>query len=497
MPVYSPTGGSIIPQGGAPGTPLPPSVPTPAPKNTAYIQAGIDKANNQGKPGYDVFGDPLKKPSEPAVITSTTISDKVIPDAQKKVADLAKKGSFLGPDNQPYYADGSAVGGPEGSTFDPATGKYKPTDTTSYDAASFYGNEATGDKGDAAWQAVQAQFAPLKSQLDADTLALVNSIHDQFNALRAQQQQFNKGAEAVRSRGLFTSGTTRYAPADAQGVMLAQTSYGLQQIANLDAQENTAIANAQAAARSDNMELMTKALGMAEDARKEKQTAATKILDQINTANQKLAEQKKQSSRDEAIAGIASQGITDPKQILNYLNEYDDGTPTGGDFTADEVDKALKALTIAGTTAKDLTNDFQTFQYIRDNPDIGLPKDIAALPPGEQYFAYLAKVKGAQTAPKTSKTATTGTGAPTWEEYKTVAAKVAGVNYLPGPEEAQLKAQYDAQYGDNPNRKAFTDTELKKLEQAGLLNADRQKQLDYLFKKTDTAESVNLPSSLK
>lgn len=427
-----------------------------------------------------------QKPSEPAVISSTTVSDQVIPDAQKKLTELSQKGTTTGSNGQPVYANGAPVPPPAGSKYNAETGQFDPIDTSDTSVAGFYG-DGSGNGGDADYQAITAQFAPLKAQLDASTLQTVNAIHSQFDALRAQQQQFNRAAEASRSVALMRGGTTRYAPLDAAGTMLAQTSYGLQQIANLNAQENTAIASANAAQQSGNMKLMTEALNMAEDARKAKQDAAATVLDQINTANQKLNEARLQANRDEQIANLVSAGTTNPAIVLKTLND------AGGNFTANEVDAALKNLTVAGTSSKDISTDLSTFNYIKEN--FGLPKDIASLPPSDQYFAYLAAVKGAQTTPK--KPTSSPTGNPSWEEYLAAAQKASNQSYFMKPEEAQLRAQYDAQYGEKGTAIPFTKTQLQKLEAAGLLNAQRAKQLEYLFPKSGTSNTTDLPAALQ
>ena len=44
-------------------------------------------------------------------------------------------------------------------------------------------------------------------------------------------------------------------------------------------------------------------------------------------------------SRDSAVAGLVEQGITDPKIQLDFLNFLEDGSPSGGNFTADEIAK--------------------------------------------------------------------------------------------------------------------------------------------------------------
>lgn len=451
-------------------------------------------------------------PSEPAVISSSTIDD-LIATGKTKLNDLSQKGTTVGGDGIGYYANGDVI--PDEPDED--SGK-------KYSISEFYGqDDGTPDEN---YLAIQSMFAPLKAALDENTLSQVNVIQQQFESLRKQQLEFNRRAETARSRSLLLGGSSRYAPLAASGTMLAQTEYGLQQIQDLNAKEDMAIAQAKAAQADGNMRLMMSALDMAETTRKEKQASAAKVMETIQKANDKMREARYQASRDEAIAGLVTQGITDPEQMINLLNKYEDGTSTGGDFTAEEIADTLKSFTVAEKKAEDLPADLQTFEYIRDN--YGLPDEIAALDPEQQFFAYLAAVKKAETAPKT-----TGTGGlgytptelkklravgidptnikaadaylynkgnevevPTFEEYLDSAERARKMSF--GPEaKAELKKQYDEEYGqyeEGLKPQPFTPTELKKLEAAGLLNATRKEQLAFLYKKKagDSSDSSTM-----
>lgn len=77
----------------------------------------------------------------------------------------------------------------------------------------------------------------------------------------------------------------------------------------------------------------------------------------------------------------------------------------------------------------------------------------------------------------------TGNYAPavSWEEYLNAAEEEARMNIVPdGQLYNDLKAQWQKDYPTTSGL-GFSDTELKKLEQAGLLGSDRQSQLDYLY----------------
>lgn len=486
-PVATPISAPVAP--GIPGAA--PVVAKPNNGSTSGINGNYFKSPNETTDqytarvaAYNAANDPdaSKVASEPAILSSSSVDDEIA-TAKGKLATMTQKGSTIDPSTGTIsYADGSAAAAP-------ATDATTTEDPYSVD--KFYGDGTDANPGDADWAATKNLFAPLKANLDADTLSQVNAIEQQYDSLRTLQTAANTNASKSRLTALLNAGG-RYAPADTSGVLLATTSYGLQRIQALDSQENMAMAQAKTAQEQGDMQLMTSAISMAEAARKDKQTAAAKVAETLQAAQKVASDKAMQSSRDSAVASLVQQGVTDPKQLLGYLNFDDKGNPTG-DFTADEVATTLKNLTVAGTDPKDLSADLKTFEYIKDN--IGLPDEIASLPPEEQYFAYLAMVKKANTAPpkavtpKSTPTDSTDAPLPAWEDYKAAAMKAMGVSYLMAADEDKLKAQYDADSAAQADEKPFTATELKKLEQAGLAGATRQEKLDFLYGKKPASSS--------
>lgn len=183
----------------------------------------------------------------------------------------------------------------------------------------------------------------MRQTVDEQTGQMLDAISEQFNVRRQQQENANKGAENTRSRALLLSGASRYAPLTAIGLNHAQESYGLSQIADLDAQERMEIAKAKQYQMNKQYDLMDKALTNAETRRKEKQAEATKLADKLAEENKKVRDAEIRASRDSAIADLVQQGITDPATVLDMLN-YDDKGTLIGDFTAKEVNDTLKGF---------------------------------------------------------------------------------------------------------------------------------------------------------
>jgi hypothetical protein len=86
---------------------------------------------------------------------------------------------------------------------------------------------------------------------------------------------------------------------------------------------------------------------------------------------------------------LLSQGITDPSQMLNYLNFDEAGNQTG-DFTADEIAKTLKAISPGDDLSK-LSGTTRDFFILKGTGQ--LPSNISSLPEDQQMMAYLSMQK--------------------------------------------------------------------------------------------------------
>lgn len=367
-------------------------------KNPVSSPTGKDVFGNSVGPSIPV-GEPDSTPaSEPAILSSDGAA-QTITDGQTKLAGLANKGTTIGTNGSATYADGSAVPAPAGAVYNPDSGQYEAADGKTYSVAEFYGDEANGVVPDDEYAAVEKLFAPLKANLDASTLSSVNTIQQQYELLKSQQQQANASAEASSNRSLMLGGTRRYAPLDASGIALAKTTDGLNAIAALDAKENAAISTAQQAQQSGDMNLMLDQIKQAEDIRTQKQSTAATVTDAISKANDALATQRQQQQIDNAVASALSSGTTDSAQILSKL------TGAGLSVTSDQVATSLKnfAATTGAADIKGLTGDVGNFYTLKATPG-ALPSSILALPPDQQLAAYIKMVNQAKSTavPKTT-----------------------------------------------------------------------------------------------
>lgn len=320
-----------------------------AAKVTPYVDPSQNPAlvNTPGTPQYSPsgFAKQVAKPVEPTVISSSNITNQVIPGLNQKAADVSQKGTYIDQTGAMRYSDGSAVPAPTSAEFDPTTNSWKDQ-SGNYSAGPQYVDNPTGDPDIAQTNQL---FDSLKANLDANTLQQVNSIQQQYDSLRAAQTTANNAANGARTTLNLRSGTARFAPLDAAGTALAQTTYGLQQIAKLDADENSAIAQVKAAQSSGNYQLMSKALDIVDASRTAKQAAAQKITDQLSVANEAVQKQQQQNLEDNAIAKLVGSGVTNPADVLKQM------TAAGYAVSAADVSTALKNLaptSTAGDTYK-------------------------------------------------------------------------------------------------------------------------------------------------
>lgn len=315
--------------------------------------------------------------------------------------------------------------------------------------------------------------------------AQINSLTSQWSERRSLLQESNRRNVATWTQQFVRSGQAEYAPGMTADAIGAKEEEGARKLRDLDDQYNAAVAQVNAALEQGGFERAADLARTLANIEEQSQNLIDENVREAKAVNDQLRAKKIQTDREGAIGSLISQGVTDPNQMLQLLNYYEDGKPTGADFAADEVSKVMKALTVNGTDATDASIDVRTFQYLRDSGM--LPSEIVNLPPEEQYFGYLRALKSANTAPARD----SGGGseeddtAPTYEEYRAAALEATGLgmNHITSPEwEAQLLEQYNAEYGGG---EPFTPTEKKKLEQAGLSNATRQEQLNYLYGKKD------------
>ncbi len=332
--------------------------PVPAPVASTPTYSSIPKPQQQ------------QAPQEPAVVSSSTIAEKVIPQNNQTFNNLSDKGNYVDSTGNMRHSDGTLVAAPIGTESN--------NDGTWGSGGMKYGappQYVTGDDPES--QKINDLIAGMKQSLDASTKKQVDVIEQNHALLVSQAQKANEGIiDSTRSALLNAGG--RYSPATMGGRISAETSFGMQRIAALDAQENSQLAAAEKARNDGDQQLFDKALATVQATRTAKQKAAQDIIDSQTQKIQKAQDDQQLAHRDSAVGEIMARGITDPLQIMQELGKE------GISMTAAEVHSALTNLTSgAPAGVADLIKTLQTN---------GAPADVVkkVLAAGNMNDAYAA-----------------------------------------------------------------------------------------------------------
>ncbi len=185
----------------------------------------------------------------------------------------------------------------------------------------------------------QNQINALKMQMDAASLAFINSIETTYNALIEQQKRMNLGLEASLQQSLIQGGSQRYAQLSSAGIATTQMSFGLGQIAEWEGKKQQAIAQAKMDQEQNNFKILQFETENIEKFQAEKEAAMKELAD-------KMIEEKKltdQVARDNSIIEIYQQGKLDPASIFAELTKKGNKN-----VTLDDVKKAVKDLIPSG-----------------------------------------------------------------------------------------------------------------------------------------------------
>jgi hypothetical protein len=204
-------------------------------------------------------------------------------------------------------------------------------------------------------------FSSLTLAQHANAQSQINTLTRQWNERRnMMQDNLSRGLRGVEN-SLIRSGVARYSPISAEDLLSVREKEGLAEISNYDAEYNGKVADINAAMEAN---MLTTAANLTKELNgiQEKSLAAMKeIAAETDKRNKEIRDRQIQSSRDSAIAGLIEQGITDPTQILNYLN-YNDNGKLVGDFTAKEVGDAVASLMKSKTYPGGIIGEYEFYK---------------------------------------------------------------------------------------------------------------------------------------
>lgn len=348
----------------------------PVPKTDPLLTRGnqmIEQTKKQGNKPYK--GSSYDTGIEPTVITDTTIRDKVIPEINSKINRYAETGQYYDANGNKFNANGSVAD--DNTQTDSTDPRQKKIDDLNASASD---DDAT----------INNTLDNLMKQTDRDTASQISAIKNQYEVRKTALAEINKRNEMATDTALLLGGSSRYSTSS-NDISGAQRTAGVMALAQLDAQEQSAIAEAKNAKSEKNYKIASLKLQRVEDLRKEKIAQATKLADELAKENNTMRENMIKQSREHSIAGLFSQGITDPAQILDMIN-YDEQGNMVGDITLKEIKDTLDIIN-PDANLKGLSSDYQTYKAMQKAGEIN--KDWT-------YFDYKTALGNAGRAPKAS-----------------------------------------------------------------------------------------------
>lgn len=201
------------------------------------------------------------------------------------------------------------------------------------------------------------------TETDSRLQGIINAINNLWEARKTDMVNVNtRRIASLNTLGVRLGG--RYTGGMFGGIVTEEERQSVTRIAELEAKKQEAISSAKESARTKNWQVYSEQVRLAEKAYTEKQDALKELNKNIVENNKKAKEQLVQSSRDNAVAGLIEQGITDPLQILDFLN-YDDSGEQTGDFTIKEVTDVIEDIKNA-TKATNLPSDIAEWKTLID-----------------------------------------------------------------------------------------------------------------------------------
>lgn len=209
-----------------------------------------------------------------------------------------------------------------------------------YNLPNNYYETKYGDQGQ-----VMKTLAEMQNTSDRYTRDSISTIQSKFGQRARAQEESNARNLANVRQALNLGGSSRYAPLSATGIISAQESAGIKALTEIDDLERQAVAEAKQAQQSNDYKLLEQKLKVVDSLRQDKASAMIQ-----------LQEAQVQTEKDNQIADLVAQGITDPIEMLQTLNEQ------GGGFTLNEITGALKGLQSVASSAPGAAFKFDTKQ---------------------------------------------------------------------------------------------------------------------------------------
>ena len=281
-----------------------PVVPVSPGTQTIENKTNADKQANVGKPGYDVFGNPVATGGTTTVGTTSTTSTSQggngtvggnYTGTASTVDQLRQQGGTrTGADGKTYYNYDNTPVGATPTTSTPTTSTSTPsTGNASIDALNTQ-NEIDRqtilkDKQDAVTAAnnfntLQTNIQNGAVPLNAGQQAQVDGLTQQFNQLIQQQQLTNTGATGLANTRGFQTGAAEYDSKFQTSTIQSIASAGAAKISDLQIKMASAVASLTQSFKDANISQAKTAYDTLKAAQSDLDTAIQKHVDETQAA---------------------------------------------------------------------------------------------------------------------------------------------------------------------------------------------------------------------
>lgn len=244
---------------------------------------------------------------------------------------------------------------------------------------------------------------------DPEYQAEAQQIRQKYDKLRTQTQKTNASRKNALTTLGIRGGTAEFAGAIQIGIEGEELNQANQRLADIESEEASTLSSLRSAYKEGKWTEFSRKTASLEKIREKKADALKTYNETLSEKIKTLQETERQSTRDNTIASLIQQGVTDPVSLLDYLN-YDEIGNQVGDFTAKEVADTLENLSKgAGMTADKLTGEVKNYFVLKDIPG-ALPSSITSLPREQQLGAYLQWEKNLTTSKAAQEAGYTGEG---------------------------------------------------------------------------------------
>ena len=227
------------------------------------------------------------------------------------------------------------------------------------------------DKADEYKQEIDENTAKLKSlniMNDPEFQLIASGIESQWNTRIESMRQINKSRTGSMTQ-LGTRLGSRYLAGGMAGVVSEEEKQGMNRIAELETQKQSALAQAQKSFRAEKWDEYVDLINIAEKRYNAEVDEIDKLNKKVTEENKKLDEENLNINRDTMISELSGIGITDKNEVLKLLND------NGIKSTLKQVGDALKIL----ETTDDLvgaSSDLRTFKKFFPDVDITTPEGL-------------------------------------------------------------------------------------------------------------------------